>query len=318
MNEKKIEDLKKSIEDEQSELDYLRKSKLLNDLSKPIVYFTRIHTHYSLYKICNILSLDYIEVEGLDSGQMDINDFELKIKNHVKKYPNRNIIISSNVGTTIYGAIDDIPAIHRLLKRHCDDSNIKYSIHADGASLGMLLPILKPFGDVDNYFSAIGVNTLAISGHKFLGLPVSGVALVNKNFLDLAYYGSGHIEYCGNIKDNTLTGCRLMINVLMFHNMLHSIGLDRKNDFIEEIVSTNLRNAKYAYEKLCKLQGKENVYWNSNQFNIIFKRPSDDVIKKYRMMIVDKEKACIAVLQHFNKDKIEKLIEVLIDDKQHK
>jgi len=155
---------------------------------------------------------------------------------------------------------------------------------------------------------------LAISGHKFLGLPVSGVALVKKKFLDIAYYGSGLIEYCGNIKDNTLTGCRLLINVLMFHNMLYSIGLDRKNDFIEEIVSTNLRNSRYAYEKLCKLLGKENVIWNSNQFNILFNRPSDEVIKKYRMMIVNKDKVCISVLQHFNKDKIEKLIEVLIND----
>ena len=41
------EDLKKSIDDEQSELDYLRKSKLLNDLSKHII----MSLYFSLYRL---------------------------------------------------------------------------------------------------------------------------------------------------------------------------------------------------------------------------------------------------------------------------
>ena len=35
-------------------------------------------------------------------------------------------------------------------------NNLHYTIHLDGALTGFVMPILKPFGDIENYFSGLG------------------------------------------------------------------------------------------------------------------------------------------------------------------
>ena len=136
---------------ENSDMEYYKKKTTLFEMSNPLVYFTKGHTHYSLYKICNILNLEYIEIEANQSGQMDIIDFQKKINEHVTNYPHRSLVVSANVGNTQFGAIDDIPAINKILKNIPESTDIKYTIHADGAYLGICLPLLKPFGNTKEF-----------------------------------------------------------------------------------------------------------------------------------------------------------------------
>ena len=87
----------------------------------------------------------------------------------------------------------------------------------------------------------------------------------------------------------------------------------------------NLQNTKYLYEKLVDIIGKENVFMNPNQFNVLFPKPSLEMIQKYQLMPVDTQaRAC--VLQSVTKELIDQFakeyksdseIAVKIEELQH-
>lgn len=75
-------------------------------------------------------------------------------------------IILANIGTTMHGAVDDLVKIRAMLK---ELAITRCYIRADAALSGMILPWVTdppPFG-----FDA-GVDSVAVSGHKFIGSPM--------------------------------------------------------------------------------------------------------------------------------------------------
>ena len=81
----------------------------------------------------------------------------------------------ANVGTTMRGAVDDIPRIRDILR---EQTVTNHYIHADAALSGMILPFVKnpqPYG-----FDA-GVDSISVSGHKLIGAPLPcGVVLTRR------------------------------------------------------------------------------------------------------------------------------------------
>ena len=263
-------------------------------------------------KSCELLNLNVIEILSNKNGEMDLEDLKQELTKHVSKHPHRSIIINANAGSTIRGAIDNIPVINTILKEITEQgTKTTYTIHADGAYLGLILPIIKPFGEVSNYFTDIGVNTMSICATKFLGLPVSSIVLVKKDFLDISFDESSIINYAGGISDTTITGCRSSHNVLLLHNALYSIKLNENNNFLTKIVQNNFRNAEYFYERIVNILGQENVEWNKYQFNILFKRPSTELVKKYTLMPVGDNMCSVTIIQHVNKKKMDEFLEEL-------
>jgi hypothetical protein len=229
-------------------------------------------------------------------------------------YPHGAIIVIANIGTTVTGAIDDIPSI----KRTIDSIHHKpiYTIHMDGALTGFVLPIIKPFGDIKNYFDELGVNTLAVSAHKYPGLSQPcGIILAKKSFFEKAFEKSERIiEYVGNIQDVTITGSRSGLNVLMFYNALCALGLNEGKEKLQEMVYENLKNAKYLYQQLKEIYGQESVFY-PQQFNVVFPKPSLTIAKKYQLMLTG-EKATICVLTNVTKELIDEFIVDLKSDKE--
>ena len=83
---------------------------------------------------------------------------------------------------------------------------------------GFVLPI-KPFGNVPDYFHSIGVNTLAVSAHKYPCLSQPCGIVWHKKIFNKAFEKvKRSIEYVGNIVDVTITGSRSGLNVTMFYN----------------------------------------------------------------------------------------------------
>lgn len=291
------------------------KKNIVQQLLTPTVFFSKNHTHYSIPKIAEILRLNIRPVLPCDDGSMDIANFKKEILLHVKAHPHSAVIVIANIGTTITGAIDDVPAIKKVL----DESKPKpvYTIHLDGALTGFVLPILQPFGkNIQNYFDDLGVNTLAVSAHKYPGLSQPcGIVLAKRNFFEKAFEKTERsIEYVGNILDVTITGSRSGLNVLMFYNALRALGLDRDNEKLKKMVEDNIENARYLCEKLRMLYGNDKVYYPFH-FNVIFPRPSTEVAKKYQLMLTG-DKATICVLSNVNKDLIDQFVKDLQIDKE--
>lgn len=287
---------------------------IVQQLLIPTVFFTKDHTHYSIPKIAEILRLNIRPILANSDGSMDLNNFKKELLLHLGAHPHSSVIVIANIGTTITGAIDDVPGIKKIL----DESQPKpyYTIHLDGALTGFVMPILKPFGEVPNYFDALGVNTLAFSAHKYPGLSQPcGVILARQAFFAKAFEKTERsVEYVGNILDVTITGSRSGLNVLMFYNALRALGLSENNDKLTSMVNENLNVAKYLYEALVKLYGAEKVFYPYH-FNVIFPKPSMDLAKKYQLMITG-EKATICVLTNVTRELVDQFINELQLEKE--
>ena len=108
-------------------------------------------------------------------------------------------IIMANIGTTMKEGIDDIPKIRSMFREMAIPRSY---IHCDAALDGMILPFIEGAPQWD---FAAGIDSLAISGHKFIGSPIPcGIALAKKSNVDRI---ARSIEYVGTL-DTTVTGSR--------------------------------------------------------------------------------------------------------------
>ena len=293
-------DIEPSLE---TQLKILQTSKIISEIKKPIVYFTKTHTHFSMKKICKFFDLSYVEVECNSRGEMVMEKFSEEIQKHSSKEPHRTALVVANVGSTMYNAIDNVPEISKILKM----SQLTYAIHADAALMGPALPVMNLWGDgIKNYFDDLGINSMAISGHKFFGITVSGIILVRTMECEF-----DEIGYVGNIRDSTISGTRSGLNIVLFHMVLMAMKMNEGKDVVRDIVEINLKNTEYLYNKLVEMYSEQDVFWNRQGWTVIFKRPSEDIIRKYGLMPVVGDKAGACVLQHVLKDKIDAFIEDL-------
>lgn len=319
---KEEQDLEKSLTkisltDLQRRLDVLQKIvQLKNEIERnranvqqllaPTVFYSKENTHYSIGKIAEILHLNIRGIASNPDGSLDLKDFQKELLLNLNAYPMSPIIVIANIGTTITGAIDDVPGIKKIL----DNSHPKprYTIHLDGALTGFVMPILKPFGPVTNYFKELGVNTLAVSAHKFPGLSQpSGIILAQIDFFKKAFEKSErNIDYVGNILDVTITGSRSGLNVLMFYHALCTLGLDVDNSKLSKMCQDIKSNADYLYEQLVQIYGSERV-WHPHHFNVIFPRPSLAMAKKYQLMLTG-ERATVCVLTNVTRELINQFV----------
>lgn len=287
---------------------------VVQQLLTPTVFFCKGHTHYSVPKISEILRLNIRGISANEDGSMDLDNFKKELILHLGAHPKSAIIVIANIGTTITGAIDDVPGIKSIIDSM--PSKPIFTIHMDGALTGFVMPILKPFGDVKNYFDAIGVNTLAVSAHKYPGLSQPcGIILARTEFFEKAFEKSERsVEYVGNILDVTITGSRSGLNVLMLYNALHAFGLHKDTKKLQQLVEDNLEIAKYLFKCLVELFGTERVLYPYH-FNITFPRPSVALAKKYQLMLTG-QNATICVLPNVTKKLIDQFISDLKIDKE--
>lgn len=309
----RVEHLQKIIEIKN---EITENKKISQQLTTPTVFYCKDHTHYSVPKIAEILRLNVRPVRANEDGSIDLADFKKEILLHAGSSPYSGVIVIANIGTTITGAIDDVPGLKKIL----DDvfSSKHYTIHMDGALTGFVIPILKPFGNINNYFSELGANTLSFSAHKYPGLSQPcGIILAEKSFFNKAFEKSERsIEYVGNIVDITITGSRSGLNVLMFYNALCALGLNKNNETLTRMVNENIENAKYLYQQLVDIYGSENVKYPYH-FNISFPKPSKVISQKYQLMITGGN-ANICVLSNATRKLINEFIDELKSEKESK
>lgn len=225
------------------------------------LYFSE-DTHYSVYKILRLLKLPYVIVKSKAHGEMDYADLEKKIKNKIKSPP----IIFANIGTTMKGAVDNVREIRRVLNR----LEIKdYYIHCDAALSGAILPFIK-----HNYHFDFkeGADSIAVSGHKFIGSPIPcGVVVAKrKNIANVTRM----IDYIA-APDNTIMGSRNGITPIVIWHAIKELGMKGFWKRAQEC----LRKAMYAEEKF-KEHGI-NAWRNENSITVVFPKPSEKLWKKW-------------------------------------
>lgn len=228
-----------------------------------IVYFSS-HSHYSASKIMRLLKCNYKVIDGNDDGTMNLNHL-LSVLEENKTKP---AIIFANVGTTMHQAVDDIPGIQLLL----DQVGIhdRY-IHADAALSGFILPFVEK---APKYNFSIGIDSMAISGHKFIGAPMPcGVMLAKKQHTNLI---TGKVDYVG-VLDSTITGSRNGLTPLILWISLRRVD----ESYMKNEVKRCMEVADYTIKKF-KDMGIH-AWRHPYSITVVFPRPSNYMIDKWQL-----------------------------------
>ena len=230
-------------------------------------------THYSVYKAANLLNINEysIPVEN-ESRAVFPKDLRLTIEKAVDdgiKY----FIVFLNMGTTMFGSVDDIELFVKELKAF----DIKFNIHIDGAFGGFIYP----FTNLNNKlcFKNPFVSSITMDAHKMLQAPYgTGIFLSKREFSEFT-----HTKKASYVKgqDSTLCGSRSGANAISVWMILSSYGSEGGKEFCRELLErTNI---------LCDGLKSRGVNFYRNKFMNIVTIPSTELTvelaRKYHLVL---------------------------------
>jgi len=227
-----------------------------------MVYYSEA-THYSIQKNIHLLGMSSIVIRCKENGEMDYDD----LKETIQMHRHRPVIMLANIGTTMTEAKDEVQAIKNILRSYAIKN---YYIHCDAALAGFHLALMD-----DNSFDfRFGADSIAISGHKFIGSPIPcGVVLVKKSNKDRI---GRSVSYIGTF-DTTISGSRNAITPLFLWYAIAKFGKDGLIQRAKECVSV----AEYAVDKL--RQALVPAWKNPNALTVIFPSPAKEVCHKWQL-----------------------------------
>lgn len=255
-------------------------------------------SHYSVRKIANQLNLEIIYVPSLSSG-MSIGD----IDNIIESIKFKSIIFWINIGTTVDGIIDDAINIHSLLIK----SKSTFKIHADAAIYGLLLPYIQPYND-KNIFDYI--DSISISGHKFLGATFpSGLLLTKADYISsIINCNTNDIHYLADINDVSFSGSRSgYLSIELYYLLKQALKIKKNKTNLERKWFKCLKRTEWFVASLNGILGSNNlISYNPGQINVVIPAPHSEysynyLATKYRLMPVQNDKFCISIIPRSRK-----------------
>ncbi|MDP7568056.1 MAG: pyridoxal-dependent decarboxylase [Flavobacteriales bacterium] len=224
------------------------------------VLFTE-DTHYSIPKGVNILNLHSLIVKvNNENRSVKLNLLQKEISS-AQKNGTKYFIVILNMGTTMFGSIDDIDGIINIL----DKQKVQYKLHVDGAFGGFIYPFTKPGNKYS--FKNPNITSFTIDAHKMLQAPYgTGIFLIRKGYMK--YVLTEEAKYIKG-KDYTICGSRSGANAIAAWIIIHMYG---SRGWKEKMNHINKRTDKFC-EKLNKLNIS---YYRNPYINIIALR-SDDI-----------------------------------------
>ncbi|QNK61306.1 histidine decarboxylase [Pedobacter sp. PAMC26386] len=232
---------------------------------KGMVYFSQA-THYSVQKNLHLLNMPNIVIRTQSTGEIDYDD----LRDTIKMNRHMPVIIFANIGTTMTEARDDVSKIRAILQ---DLAIQHYYIHADGALSGSYSAFIEPRPAFD--FSD-GADSIAISGHKFIGSPIPcGVVVVKKNNRDRI---ARSVSYTGSM-DTTITGSRNGHTPLFLWYMIKSLGLEG----FKKRALHSLEVAAYAEMRLKEIG--INAWRNPDSITVNLPEPAAQVRIKWQLAL---------------------------------
>ena len=192
-------------------------------------------------------------------------------------------------------ATDKLSEIKKIIKKLAIKD---YYIHCDAALLGLIAPFLSPRPTFD--FQA-GVDSISISGHKFIGSPIPcGIVLSKKEHSDRI---GRSISYVAT-KDTTITGSRNGLTPLILWCALKSMGIRG----LRKRVENSLSLAEYTMDRLKEIG--YNAWRNTNAITVVLDRPSEVLCNKYQLAAED-DIAHLICVPGVKRELIDELIEDL-------
>ena len=256
----------------------------------PILYVSP-EAHYSVQKLGDILRIETRIIGVHPTGQMDIEDFRRQLD------PTRPALVAIAVGGTFKGAIDDQRAIDRVLKEVKPPACYR---HLDVALFGGYLrwlddPAARELVDQ----AAMGIDSLAVSGHKFFALnEPAGVFLCRKEILQ--HLTKLTVPYLGGIVMPTISCSRSGFDVLKLYWRIMTTG---PAGFRAEANHVLAMTAKLLAALAARgVEAHANPWSNT----VYFRRPREEVVHRC-CMACSGEFSHVVVMQYFDEELVERL-----------
>ncbi|RYD57561.1 MAG: aspartate aminotransferase family protein [Sphingobacteriales bacterium] len=173
-------------------------------------------THYSIAKSGNLLSLDMYLTPVDEHTRQILPEALDNILAEAKSAGVKYMIVISNMGTTMFGSIDQPGLYVQYLQAH----GLEFRLHIDGAFGGFIYPISNPQSGID--FSNEHVSSVTLDAHKMLQAPYgTGIFLVRKGLMEYVY--TKEAKYVNGM-DITLSGSRSGTNAIAVWMILVTYG----------------------------------------------------------------------------------------------
>ena len=226
----------------------------LNAQPSEIVIITSEDTHYSIPKASNLLMIDWLKIPvGFETRLIDTTALEaivVKAKQEGKKY----FIVVSNMGTTMFGAIDNPNDYIQVLEKH----QLQFKLHIDGAYGGFVYPISNKDSVIN--FENPKISSITIDAHKMLQAPYgTGIFICRMGLIKNVL--TKEAEYVEGM-DLTLCGSRSGANAIAVWMILFTYG---PHGWCEKIRVLQMRT-----QWLCdELDALEVKYFRDSFMNIV-------------------------------------------------
>ncbi|MBO9203346.1 MULTISPECIES: histidine decarboxylase [Niastella] len=264
--------------------------------SNGIVYYSEA-THYSVQKNIQLLNLQSIVIRTMPNGEMDYDD----LREMVRMHRDQPVIVLANIGTTMTEAKDDLSIIQDIFRKLAIKNHY---IHCDAALAGTYSALLelKPGFDFVH-----GCDSIAISGHKFIGSPIPcGLVIVKKNYKERI---GKVIPYIGT-SDTTISGSRNGHSPVFMWYAIKKLG----SEGLKQRALEALEVAEYALNRLKQLGVK--AWRNENALTVVFPEPSVYLRSKWQLAS-ENGMSHIICMPGIGKEKIDEFIAELAQHMQH-
>ncbi|WP_243839698.1 pyridoxal phosphate-dependent decarboxylase family protein [Algoriphagus zhangzhouensis] len=229
-------------------------------------------THYSIPKGANLLTLDWIKIPvDSDTRQIAEEDLKAEVSKAIeagKKY----FIAISNMGTTMFGSVDDPNLYSSVLKSF----DVPFRMHIDGAYGGFVFPFSENESQIN--FQNTDISSITIDAHKMLQAPYgTGIFICRKGLIENVL--TTEAQYVEGM-DLTLCGSRSGANAIAVWVILTTYG---PHKWFEKISILKMRT-----NYLCKSLDEMNVpYFREPEMNIVTIRSQavpKELAKKYSLV----------------------------------
>jgi histidine decarboxylase len=255
--------------------------------------------HYSIYKVANILNVEYRLADIDIFGEIDYNHFDRIVGN-----TNKNIVVVANIGSTMTGAIDHVDKLIKILDKHGRD----YYVHCDAALSGMMIPFIENTIAPALPCFKKNIYSIAISVHKFLGSPIpAGIVLADRNCMDKITKGIDYIHS----NDYTITGSRSGLAPLILWLAL------KKKDWNEHAKDVRycIDQARYMQSQLNEIiDGRKAFIANEYSNTVVFPEPSKKLVDKWFLATQD-GRAHSVIMPSVSKETIDLFLKDMRNDR---
>jgi histidine decarboxylase len=255
-----------------------------------IVYYCE-SAHYSAQKNVSVLNVPSVVIKSQINGEMDYDDLKraLEVNRHIPA------IIFTTAGTTMTEARDDVGTIKSILK---DLRITNHYIHVDAALSGVIYPFLETRPE---FAFEAGIDSISVSGHKFLGSPLPcGVVIAKKNNRDRI---AKKVSYIKSV-DATIAGSRNGITPLILWYAINALGKEGLRDTVLQCIEV----AQYTVNRLQDIG--VSAWRNPNAITVVLPTPREEICERWQLA-VDGDIAHIITMPDITKEKIDEFMEEL-------